>query len=62
MTYDEWRERYAQQIVNVTQMARADALECAQLVDEATIDDNFDDPEGCADDEMSCWTDDGDDA
>lgn len=59
MTEQEWRDRYAQRMALQTQTTKEDYIECAQAVDDATIDEWRDDPEGCADEELLCWDDDG---
>lgn len=55
LTREQWDARYAQQINERAGWSIADALQCAQAESDENFQDMIDDPEGCADEEMSNW-------
>lgn len=58
----EWKRRYAARIMAVASWPEISAMNAAEAVDFDDMDEEFRaDPELAADEEMSCWTDDGDD-
>ena len=59
MTREEWKQKYAERIVQRTEGAYnlQDGLMCATQADDAFNDDE--DPVEAADEEMTYWTDDG---
>lgn len=60
---EEWKRRYAARIIACASWNERAAMHCAEAGYEVMRDgcEEFaDDPEGAADEEMSCWTDDGD--
>lgn len=61
MHEDEWRRRFAARIMEVTKWPDKPAMDYAASIELTELDDEFrDNPELAADEEMSCWTDDGD--
>lgn len=57
MTNEEWKERYCARLIDVAGISKEDAESFFSNMDEPEFDL---DPEYCADEEMSYWTDDGD--
>jgi hypothetical protein len=59
----EWQRRFAARIMEIAKWPEIPAIQCAESA-VAEMDDMWDDykddPEGAADEEMSNWTDDGD--
>lgn len=57
MTNEEWLERYAQRIVTQARFSVEEAREIANANPIEDLNDGYeDDPEGAADEEMSCWS------
>lgn len=57
---DEWLRRYAAQIVKRANVSPELADECAHAAPFEVLSEMFeDDPEGAADEEMSCWSEEG---
>ncbi len=51
-----WKVRYIRRIVDRTDLGYAEALEVLQQADWTEIYEGYeDDPEGSADEELSCW-------
>ena len=58
MTKQEWIDRYKARFVEVAGLTPEQACACATAESFEVLSDGFaDDPEGAADEEMSCWTD-----
>lgn len=60
---EEWQQRFAARIMKYADWAEQPAMQAAESGYEymTTESPEFaNDPEGAADEEMSCWTDDGD--
>lgn len=56
LTRDEWRARYKQRFIDVCDCDDWFAQACAEAESFETLSEFFeDDPEGAADEEMSCW-------
>jgi hypothetical protein len=59
---DEWMKRYKERVREVCEMSQDNLDDLAESVDvENLSEDELLDPEDAADNEMECWTDDGDD-
>lgn len=60
---DEWQRRFAARIMACASWDEWPAMQCAEDGYEMMMSESPEfatDPEGAADEEMSCWTDDGD--
>lgn len=56
MTQEEWVERYQRRFVEVAGVTASQAVALADTEDFSTLSEFYeDDPEGAADEEMSCW-------
>lgn len=56
MTEQEWLTRYKQRLIDQSHIDEAFAEDCAHAEPFAVLSDMFeDDPEGAADEELSCW-------
>jgi hypothetical protein len=60
---EEWQRRFAARIMTCASWDEIPAMQCAAAGFELMVSEAPEfvlDPEGAADEEMSCWTDDGD--
>lgn len=60
---EEWQRRFAARIMACASWDEIPAMQCAEAGFELMVSEAPEfvlDPEGAADEEMSCWTDDGD--
>lgn len=56
LTRDEWLSRYKQRFVEQADLTLEQAEQCAKAESFEVLSEYFeDDPEGAADEEMSCW-------
>lgn len=56
LTQDEWFARYKQRFVDIAGITQVQAQECVNAESFTVLSEDFeDDPEGAADEEMSCW-------
>jgi hypothetical protein len=56
ITRDEWLRRYKQRFIDRADLTEGQAEQCAKAESFEVLSDGFeDDPEGAADEEMSCW-------
>ena len=65
MSRKEWIDRYAARVMFCAEWDKESALASAEAgacayEDEHGVDPEWSDPEGMADDEIACWTNDGD--
>jgi hypothetical protein len=56
MTSEEWKARYKQEFIRAAKLSPEQAQKCVDAADFPSAMDGYeDDPEGAAQEEMSCW-------